>query len=46
MTDLTEPLSERHMLRQGLATVVGSGRRDLPRPVEEPEDESALGKPA
>lgn len=41
VTDLTEPLSEGHMLRQGLATVVGAGRRVLPRPVEEPEDESA-----
>ncbi|MGA4902188.1 TnsA-like heteromeric transposase endonuclease subunit [Streptomyces griseoincarnatus] len=42
VTDLTDPLSERHVLRHGTAVVVGAGRRDLPRPVEEPEAESAL----
>ncbi|WP_240467660.1 TnsA-like heteromeric transposase endonuclease subunit [Streptomyces albus] len=42
VTDLTEPLSERHVLRRGRNTVVGAGQRDLPRPIEEPEDESAL----
>ncbi|WAX78338.1 TnsA-like heteromeric transposase endonuclease subunit [Streptomyces sp. KMM 9044] len=42
VTDLTEPLSERHVLRQGTAAVVGAGRHDLPLPVEEPEDEAAL----
>jgi hypothetical protein len=41
--DLTEPLSERHVLRRGGAAVVDAGRRDLPRPVEEPKSGSALG---
>ncbi|MFE3906335.1 TnsA-like heteromeric transposase endonuclease subunit [Streptomyces sp. NPDC059153] len=44
VTDLSEPLSERHILRQGPATVVGAGRRDLPRPIEEPEDESVVAE--
>lgn len=42
VTDLTDSLSERHVLRQGTAAVVGARRRDLPCPVEEPEEESAL----
>lgn len=37
VTDLTTVLSQRHVLHGGLATVVGSGRSDLPRPVDESE---------
>ncbi|GAX58438.1 integrase/transposase [Streptomyces olivochromogenes] len=37
VTDLTEVLSQRHVLGQGPATVIGSGRRDLPHPVDEAE---------
>ncbi|WP_416976964.1 TnsA-like heteromeric transposase endonuclease subunit [Streptomyces sp. T028] len=37
VTDLTAVLSQRHVLRQGPATVVGAGRRDLPRPIDESE---------
>ncbi|MFI6688001.1 TnsA-like heteromeric transposase endonuclease subunit [Streptomyces sp. NPDC050485] len=40
VTDLTEVLTERHVLRQGPASVIGAGRRDLPRPEEtDPDDE-------
>ncbi|MFJ8150570.1 TnsA-like heteromeric transposase endonuclease subunit [Streptomyces sp. NPDC096048] len=42
VTDLTEPLSERHVLRQGTAAVVGASWRDLPRPVKEAKPESVL----
>ncbi|MFG2732217.1 hypothetical protein [Streptomyces canus] len=41
MTDLGEQLSERHMLHKGRAVVVGTGRRDLLRPVEESEPADA-----
>ncbi|MET8183061.1 TnsA-like heteromeric transposase endonuclease subunit [Streptomyces sp. NPDC005336] len=37
VTDLSVPLSEPHELRQGPAAVTGSGRHDLPPPVEERE---------
>ncbi|MEO3839732.1 TnsA-like heteromeric transposase endonuclease subunit [Streptomyces sp. B22F1] len=37
VSDLAVPLSERHELRQGPAAVTGSGRRDLPGPVKERE---------
>jgi hypothetical protein len=39
VTDLAVPLSERHELRQGPAAVTGSGRRDLPAPVKEREQD-------
>lgn len=32
VTDLTEVLSERHVLHQGPASAVGAGRRDPPPP--------------
>ncbi|MFB6984511.1 TnsA-like heteromeric transposase endonuclease subunit [Streptomyces sp. NPDC056304] len=41
VTDLAEPLSERHVLREGRAVVVGAGQGALPRPVAEPEPDDA-----
>ncbi|WP_371632171.1 TnsA-like heteromeric transposase endonuclease subunit [Streptomyces sp. NBC_01259] len=38
-TDLAVPLSELHELRQGPAAVTGSGRRDLPPPVKDREQD-------
>ncbi|MCZ4095253.1 TnsA-like heteromeric transposase endonuclease subunit [Streptomyces sp. H39-C1] len=39
VTDLAVPLSERHELRQAPAAVTGSGKRDLPSPVEDCEQD-------
>ncbi|MFF7648793.1 TnsA-like heteromeric transposase endonuclease subunit [Streptomyces sp. NPDC007983] len=47
VTDLSVPLSERHELRRGPATVTGAARRDLPRPVDERgQDLDVVGEPA
>ncbi|MEH0517304.1 TnsA-like heteromeric transposase endonuclease subunit [Streptomyces sp. B21-079] len=45
VTDLTDVLSERHVLRQGRTTMVGAGRRDLPHPVEESDLDDVDNEP-
>lgn len=46
VTGLTEVLSQRHVLSQGPATVAGSGRRELPHPIDESELDDGDNEPA